>query len=796
MRRCTIAAGEHPRAAALDGRRTASRGTGFATRMLAVRGVTLMILAFVLAARAAQAAPGVLVAIGDRSPLGLPFSRFSDVALDDRGRVAFVGASVALFGRGGGTLGHLVGAGDTVLGQALAGVDGPALGGSGCLAFRALFAGGGSAIVERCGAVDAAIARVGEPAPGGGRFAGFGSDVALGGGGRLAFSAVLDDGAQGVFAVDADATSREVARTGGVSPAGGTFTGLRVIGVVGAATVAFRGVVSSGPVGLFTWDGSALHGLAVTGDASPAGGAFTTVGFGTLNDTGVCAFRASISIGPRGGIFRAVVSPSPVAVSTVALEDDASPIGGTFKSFPTSLVPWINAGGDIAFRATLAGDGVPSASVFVSAAAGPITKVVAAGEPTAAGELVRLREVELADDGGVLVRASLAGGAPGLFRVRGGRVDPFAVLGDATDLGAGFRFADATVRGSLDEAVFLGLLEGLFVADGPGRVRRVAVLGQPGARGGKFAGFDPPAGGGRSLAFGATLEGGRSGEILFAVGGQGAQPRVHSGQRVGRKGRVVDLFSSPLDDLAHASLSGGCVAFQTALSGVGGATGIVVLGGDGLRIVARAGQRAPGGGAYREFGTPAAGGGCQVVFVARTGEGETPSLYRAGGGASRRVAAGEDETRTHLGGIFRGFDTPAASGNRVAFHATLDQGREGVFFARGRCLMAMAGTGEGEPGGGKWKSFGAPAFAGPDVVFRASVLGGSAPGGVYRAMPSGSCTQVPPPVATLIAVGMPATPAGPFLGFGTPSGNRHGAVAVSADLTGGGATDAVVLMTN
>src|SRR5436309_2536196 len=82
-----------------------------------------------------------------------------------------------------------------------------------------------------------------------------------------------------------------------------------------------------------------------------------------------------------------------------------------------------------------------------------------------------------------------------------------------------------------------------------------------------------PARGGRSLAFGASLEGGRSGEVLFAVGGQGVQPRVHSGQRVGRKGRVVDLFSSPLDDLAHASLSGGCMAFQAALSGVGGATG-------------------------------------------------------------------------------------------------------------------------------------------------------------------------------------------------------------------------------
>ena len=116
-----------------------------------------------------------------------------------------------------------------------------------------------------------------------------------------------------------------------------------------------------------------------------------------------------------------------------------------------------------------------------------------------------------------------------------------------------------------------------------------------------------------------------------------------------------------------------------------------------------------------------------------------------------------------------------------------------MFFARGGCRMAMAGTGESEPGGGRFTSFSAPTFAGRDVVFRASVVGGSAPSGIYRAMPSGACTQVPPPLATVVAVGMPATPASTFLGFGVPSGNRRGAVAFTADLTGAGPTDAVVL---
>ena len=768
-----------------------SSGIGFASRPGAVRGATRILLALVLAARAAQAAPSVLVAIGDRSPLGLPFSRFSEVALDDRGRAAFVGASAAVFARTGETLAHLVGAGDVVLGRTVAGVDGPALGGRDCLAFRALFAGGGAAIAERCGGSVGAVAQVGQPAPGGRSFAGFGSDVALGGGGWLAFSAVLDDGTTGVFVADPDGSLGEVTRTGALSPAGGAFTSLRVIGVTGAGTVAFRGAVTSGPDGLFSWDGSALGRIAVVGDASPAGGAFTSVGLGTLNDAGVCAFRASISSGPRAGIFRAVVAAFPT-LGTVALEGDATPLGGTFAAFPTSLAPWVNAGGDVAFRATLAGRGVPSAGVFVAAAAGPLGAVVAVGEPTEVGKLVRLREVALADDGSVLVRATLPDGAPGLVRVRAGGVDRFAVLGDANDLGRGFRFADASVRESADTGVFLGLQEGLFVVDGPGRVRRVAALDHPGARGGKYAELDPPVAGGDRVVFGANLAGGRSAEVLFEAGRGGARALVHGGERVGHTGRLVDLFGSSLDDLARASVAGSCVAFETSLTGVGGSSGIVALSG-GPRIVARVGQHAPGGGAYREFGTPAVGGGCQVVFVARAGTSDTPSLFRAGAGGSRRLAAGGDETRTRVGGTFRSFEAPAAAGSRVAFHAVLGPGREGVFFARGGCRMAMAGTGESEPGGGRFTSFSAPTFAGRDVVFRASVVGGSAPSGIYRAMPSSPCTQVPPPLATVVAVGMPATPGNTFLGFGVPSGNRHGAVAFTADLTGAGPADAVVL---
>ena len=51
---------------------------------------------------------------------------------------------------------------------------------------------------------------------------------------------------------------------------------------------------------------------------------------------------------------------------------------------------------------------------------------------------------------------------------------------------------------------------------------------------------------------------------------------------------------------------------------------------------------------------------------------------------------------------------------------------------------------------------------------------------------------LPLALATIVAVPRPAGPGSTFLGFGVPSGNRHGAVAFTADPTNGGPTDAVV----
>src|SRR5207244_12087192 len=103
------------------------------------------LLGLVASATLASAARAtVMVAAGDPSPLGLPFSRFSDAALDDRGRVAFVGASAVLFQGQAGAVQHVLGAGDrSPDGRVIADVGPPAVGHAGVVP-RLMLAGGGA----------------------------------------------------------------------------------------------------------------------------------------------------------------------------------------------------------------------------------------------------------------------------------------------------------------------------------------------------------------------------------------------------------------------------------------------------------------------------------------------------------------------------------------------------------------------------------------------------------------------------------------------------------------------------
>jgi hypothetical protein len=262
-----------------------------------------------VALSAADAAPLTVVTAGDASALGLPFSRFSDPAIDDHGQVAFVASSAAAFARSASGLVHRIGAGDVVAGHVIAGVGAPALGPNGCIVVRAGFAAGGAGILRQCTGAAEVVAETGASA-GGQSFVGFANEVAVGAGGRIAFTAVLDDRSSGLFVSDAPGIFTEVIRTGTPSPAGGTFSSLRALGVSRSGGVGFRGLTSDGPDGLFVWDGATVSKLVVAGDASPAGGAFTSLGLGTINDGGDWTSAPPCRAG-RGPACSARGSPRP-----------------------------------------------------------------------------------------------------------------------------------------------------------------------------------------------------------------------------------------------------------------------------------------------------------------------------------------------------------------------------------------------------------------------------------------------------------------------------------------------------
>lgn len=794
------------------GRRRVASGIGLANPLVAVRLRFAFVLSFVLAARVATAVPSVRVAAGDPSPLGLPFSTFSGVALAGDGRVAFVGASTGAFRRDPVGLVHVVAAGDVLAdGRQVAGVGNPALGPGGCVAVRAFLVGGGSRLLRRCGAQLDALVTTGAPAPGGGVIADLQAGVAYGPGGEVAFTALLDDGGTAIVRAVGTTLTR-IVRTGDGAPSGGTFVSLRLVGVSSGGVVGFRGAVTGGRDGLFAGSGEQgsvqLRPIVVVGDASFAGGGtFTQLSGATLNDAGLWAFRGVVSVGRRAGVFRVDASGSVVLGVGVALEGDdvAGSAGVTLRQLPSSLAPSINASGAIAFRASLGGAETGSA-VFVATPGGAPARILSTRDPTAVGALVRFRDPAMADDGSVLISASITGSGPGLFVYRAGVVSSLAALGDPTDVDTGqerFRFATPSVRGSADGAVFLGSREGIFLA-GPGTpVERLAFIGGPTPLGGTYAAFDPPSvDAGGVVAFGAEIKTGRASRAVVSVSGGGTSRVVAATTgKVPGGGRFVDFFASTIDSLARGDVGPrGEVVFEATVQGSRTPRGLFLRSGaKKVRVLARARKKAPGGGTYDTFGTPALLGGTRIAFVAQVDQ-ETgtriPVLFARVKGGLKRVAAVGETAPGRMVGHFDDFDPPDANGTLVACRATLSEsGREGIFLqGKTKGFTLLVGTGDPATPGATFRSFGRPVVSDAGIAFLGRLAGDSAPPTLFRA----PVTDVPaadapaPAVSVVIGPGAPSPLGGTVSEIAGVDGNRAGGLAVIADLVNASARTAII----
>ncbi|MCW5892579.1 MAG: hypothetical protein KIT14_18855 [bacterium] len=770
-----------------------------------------LVITLLLALRMPAAAASALLAAGDPSPLGLPFSTFSTAALDADGRLVLHGASTAAFHRDGDRLVHLLAAGDVLpSGRRVAGVGVPIQGPPGCAVVIGFLVGGGGAVVRRCGDGLDVLAQTGDVLDADGPLGELQSDVAYGTAGHVAFTALLSDGRTVIVRVTEQSLSA-IVRTGDPAPSGGSFASLRTVGVSATGRVGFRASVSAGRDGLFVGSGGIVTPVVVVGEPSPIGGTFTAVGGATLNAADVWAFRGVISNGSVAGVFRAVAAGPIPQVSAVAVEGQGTGEPDvTYRQFASSLVPSINVGGTIAFRATLGGAGSGSA-IFAAAPAGaPIALLKTRDGTPGTPSLVRFRDPSLADDGSLVVPASISGSGPGLFVYRSGAVTTLAQVGDRTDVDTGqerFRFGSPSARQAAEGAVFLGSREGIFVRESSGTLRTLAFVGGPTPLGGTFAALDPPAvDGAGQVAFGAEIrtapgDSPRASRALVGTTRRGGlRALAVASERVGKAGRFVDFFAATLDSLARGGVGPrGEVAFEATLQGGKTPRGIFLVTGRKPRILAQARRKAPGGGLFDTFGTPAVERGARVAFVAQIDRDGTrlPALFQKRGGGMRRIAVRGERAPGRLVDRFGDFDPPDSSSSVTYCRATLlDTGREGIWMLRRNSFGLLVGSGDALPDGTTVRSVGRPQATDGGVVFTARVNGASTGPGLYRVaadtVPGPSAPA--PAIERLLGPGTPSPLGGAIAAISGVEASRKGGIVVIAELTGASARSAILLV--
>jgi hypothetical protein len=153
------------------------------------------------------------------------------------------------------------------------------------------------------------VAASGEPAPGGGFFAGFGAPV-VNNKGDIAFPAVVKLGPAlgAIFVVPADAPAHLFLGTGDPAPTGGIFARFSErIGFDDSGRVAFGAFINGrGPdFGIFVADGADRRAVAARGQPAPGGGAYSSFGaWPAMSQTGELAFVAATDQGQAfDGVF-------------------------------------------------------------------------------------------------------------------------------------------------------------------------------------------------------------------------------------------------------------------------------------------------------------------------------------------------------------------------------------------------------------------------------------------------------------------------------------------------------------
>jgi hypothetical protein len=489
----------------------------------------------------------------------------------------------------------------------------------------------------------------------------------------------------------------------------------------GPSAVAFRGGTSAI---LLAQDG-AFTVVARTGDLLPAPlvGAFNGFGDPVINDAGAIAFRAGLN--------------SPSGAAGVFLWE-----AGTFLQVgrATGLAVGINAGGDVLLRAR-------NAINLWSRVARTNGRVVDRRSAVpGGGRFVRFGRRAVVNDAGTVVFQAEARPTTGSSRgVRGiylSRVGAGPTLvareGDQSPIPGGvygrFRLllrepgeavainADGTVAFTAPIEVGRAKTFAVLVHEPPDATRVVAQIGD--IVGGAlltgipadYVGIDTE---GRVVFKGCT--GPDDCRLIRAAEGT-LVPLTNNIERLTSGGTVVHTagFPSRLPDSGRVVWRSGddVTRFDGSVAPVLTATDVTPIGAGVLA------------------GAPTTNDAGAVAFVAGR-----ESVYLSGGGVTRSVVSSGD---TLLGGgALRSFGVHAADGDRIALVGHEGDGRTVIALAQGGTLAKVAADGDPTPLGGTFEvgeeSIGVNAAG---VVFAADVNGGSAPGGIFRARPTGAIEVV------------------------------------------------------
>lgn len=203
-------------------------------------------------------------------------------------------------------------------------------------------------------------------APGGESFELF-REVAVAGGGKVAFIADLGDGdatvGRGLFVADAGDVRAVVVE--------GDRIGARVVGFIGGPELNDRGIVAqlarlegddAERTVLLRGTPARVDVVARVGDESPTGGVYRSLGRPAMNREGTVAFRATFEPGSGGSPGLLTATDSSVQPAVSIGDPGPSGIRGQFVAFNQRVS--LNAGRTIAFLGSLAGGAVRE-GVFV-----------------------------------------------------------------------------------------------------------------------------------------------------------------------------------------------------------------------------------------------------------------------------------------------------------------------------------------------------------------------------------------------------------------------------------------------